>query len=182
MDVLLTIGEFSKMTYLSVKALRHYHEVGLLEPVASMRRPGTGATARARCATAQAIRRFRDLDMPLDDVRSVLEATDEDARNRVIVDHLSRLQAQLERTQQSVTSLQALLTDGSPAGCRGRPPPPGRDPALARRRRVGQDESGDWLTAAFVDLHARLDRADLVAAGVDGAPGRRVLRGRTRGW
>ena len=27
-DVLLTIGEFSKMTYLSVKALRHEHEVG----------------------------------------------------------------------------------------------------------------------------------------------------------
>ena len=34
MDVLLTIGEFSKMTYLSVKALRHYHDVGLLEPAA----------------------------------------------------------------------------------------------------------------------------------------------------
>ena len=32
MDVLLTIGEFSKMTYLSVKALRHYHDVGLLAP------------------------------------------------------------------------------------------------------------------------------------------------------
>ncbi len=32
-DVILTIGEFSKMTYLSVKALRHYHDVGLLTPV-----------------------------------------------------------------------------------------------------------------------------------------------------
>jgi len=31
-DVLLTIGSFSKMTYLSVKALHHYHDVGLLEP------------------------------------------------------------------------------------------------------------------------------------------------------
>ena len=49
MTVRLTIGEFSKMTYLSVKALRHYHDVGLLEPAeidpaqrlpALQRRPG----------------------------------------------------------------------------------------------------------------------------------------------
>ena len=40
MDVLLTIGEFSKMTYLSVKALRHYHDVGLLEP--ALVDPATG--------------------------------------------------------------------------------------------------------------------------------------------
>ena len=40
MDVLLTIGEFSKMTYLSVKALRHYHDVGLLAP--ALVDPGTG--------------------------------------------------------------------------------------------------------------------------------------------
>lgn len=30
---LLTIGDFSRMTFLSVKAPRHYYEVGLLEPV-----------------------------------------------------------------------------------------------------------------------------------------------------
>jgi hypothetical protein len=28
MQVLLAIGDFSRMIYLSVKALRHYHEVG----------------------------------------------------------------------------------------------------------------------------------------------------------
>ena len=28
----LTVGEFSRMTHLSVKTLRHYHQVGLLEP------------------------------------------------------------------------------------------------------------------------------------------------------
>jgi len=28
------IGEFSKLTHLSVKALRHYHAIGLLEPAA----------------------------------------------------------------------------------------------------------------------------------------------------
>ena len=32
MSVLLTIGEFSRMTHLSVKALRHYDDVGPAEP------------------------------------------------------------------------------------------------------------------------------------------------------
>ena len=28
----LTVGDFSRITHLSVKTLRHYHEVGLLAP------------------------------------------------------------------------------------------------------------------------------------------------------
>ena len=32
MSVLLTIGEFSRMTHLSAKALRHYADVGRLSP------------------------------------------------------------------------------------------------------------------------------------------------------
>ena len=28
----VTIGDFSRASHLSVKTLRHYHEVGLLEP------------------------------------------------------------------------------------------------------------------------------------------------------
>jgi DNA-binding transcriptional MerR regulator len=28
----LTIGAFSRLTHLSIKTLRYYHEVGLLEP------------------------------------------------------------------------------------------------------------------------------------------------------
>ena len=32
MSTLVSIGDFSRMTFLSVKALRHYHEVGLLPP------------------------------------------------------------------------------------------------------------------------------------------------------
>ena len=29
----LTIGDFSRATHLSAKTLRHYHDIGLLEPV-----------------------------------------------------------------------------------------------------------------------------------------------------
>jgi MerR family regulatory protein len=32
MSVLVSIGDFSRMTHLSIKALRFYHDQGLLEP------------------------------------------------------------------------------------------------------------------------------------------------------
>ena len=74
MKVLLTIGEFSRMTHLSVKALRHYHDVGLLEPADVDNSSGYRIYAATQVPTAQLIRRFRDLEMPLDDVRSALVA------------------------------------------------------------------------------------------------------------
>ncbi|WP_410623475.1 MerR family DNA-binding transcriptional regulator [Amycolatopsis sp. cmx-8-4] len=46
----LTVGEFSRVTHLSAKTLRHYHDVGLLEPAdvdpATGYRPGN--TSRRR--------------------------------------------------------------------------------------------------------------------------------------
>ena len=32
MTATLTIGDFSRATHMSVKMLRHYHQIGLLEP------------------------------------------------------------------------------------------------------------------------------------------------------
>ena len=57
----MAIGDFSRMTYLSVKALRHYHEIGLLAP--SQVDPATGYRHydASQVPMAQVIRRFRDL-------------------------------------------------------------------------------------------------------------------------
>jgi MerR family regulatory protein len=49
MKVRLAIGDFSRMTHVSVKALRHYHDVGLLEPAEIDQLPATGSTSRRRC-------------------------------------------------------------------------------------------------------------------------------------
>lgn len=168
MDVLLTIGEFSKMTYLSVKALRHYHDVGLLEPAEIDPSSGYRRYGADQVPTAQAIRRFRDLDMPLEQVRVVLQAPDEATRNRAILDHLETMQHQLERTQQTVASLHALLTEGGalrPITIRALP----ALGALAIRERVGFDEGGAWCDAVFPELHAALDILGIDASGPDGA-------------
>ena len=168
MTVALTIGEFSKMTYLSVKALRHYHDVGLLEPAEVDPSSGYRLYRADQVPVAQAIRRFRDLDMPLDQVRAVLQAPDLATRNRAVLDHLEKMQSQLERTQQTVASLQALLTAPSaprPVEYRTLP----ATPTLAIRATVAFDDANDWLEAAYPELHAAVDAAGLSAAGPDSA-------------
>jgi DNA-binding transcriptional MerR regulator len=63
---MLSIGDFSRVTHLSVKTLRHYHEVGLLEPAEIDPSSGYRHYALAQIPIAQVIRRFRDLEMPVE--------------------------------------------------------------------------------------------------------------------
>jgi DNA-binding transcriptional MerR regulator len=105
----MPIGDFSRATHLSVKMLRHYHEVGLLEPAEVDVDSGYRRYAAEQIVKAQIIRRFRDLEMPLDDIQIVLQAPDVETRNRVIASHLTRLESSLARTQETVASLRGLL-------------------------------------------------------------------------
>src|SRR5258707_3592342 len=105
----LAIGDFSRATHLGVKTLRHYHEIGLLEPVDVDPVTGYRRYAPDQIRTAQVIRRFRDLEMPLEDIGAVLNAPDLETRNQIIAAHLARLEANLSRTQDAVASLRDLL-------------------------------------------------------------------------
>src|SRR3954447_15838634 len=110
MTELLSIGDFSRMTFLTVKALRHYHDVGLLEPARTDPHSGYRYYRPQQVARARLIRRLRDLDLPVDDVRTVLAAPDEATRNAVMVQHLDRMSQQLERVQDTVESLRRMLS------------------------------------------------------------------------
>jgi DNA-binding transcriptional MerR regulator/effector-binding domain-containing protein len=168
MTVLLSIGDFSRMTHLSVKALRHYHDVGLLEPAAVDRFTGYRSYDATQVPTAQVIRRLRDLGMPLEQVRAVLQAPDPDIRNKEIATHLTRMEEQLEQTRATVAGLRALLEVPS-----GRQPVEFRSipatPALAVRGMVTMDGFVPWWLSAFEALYAALDQAGLAPAGPGGA-------------
>jgi DNA-binding transcriptional MerR regulator/effector-binding domain-containing protein len=168
METRLTIGEFSRMTHLSVKALRHYHDVGVLEPAAIDRFTGYRSYAVSQVASAQVIRRLRDLGMPLDSIRTVLAASDIETRNREIAAHLARMERQLEQTQASVAALRALLE-----GPQVRPAVELRTipevTALAARQLVGVADLVEWGTGAFGDLSEALAATGLTAAGPFGA-------------
>src|SRR5712691_4432575 len=91
----LSIGEFSQITHLSVKTLQHYHDAGLLEPAQVDPHSGYRYYATTQIPTAQVIRRFRDLGMPVREVQEVLATTDPGARSALIARHLDRLEREL---------------------------------------------------------------------------------------
>jgi effector-binding domain-containing protein/DNA-binding transcriptional MerR regulator len=119
----------------------------------------------------QVIRRFRDLGMPLEQVKAVLQATDPTVRSELIVAHLREMESALAQTQQVVSSLRALLEQPRrPAiSVEYRSIPAAR--ALGITEPVTMDEAGDWWTSAFDELHAALTPAgrDPRRAGPDGA-------------
>jgi DNA-binding transcriptional MerR regulator len=164
----LSIGDFSRMTYLSVKALRHYHDIGVLEPAEIDPSSGYRFYAPNQVGVAQMIRRLRDLGLPLDDVRAIVHARDAGSRDSALVAHLRRMEQQLQDTQQTVRSLRSLLEQP-------------RDDARVQRRhipattalmvaeRVEADNVVAWWMDAFTLLHRALGGSGATRSGPDGA-------------
>ena len=100
----VTIGEFSRLTHLTVKTLRHYHEEGLLIPYAVDGVSGYRRYSVSQVPDALLIGRLRRLDMPLPEVRRVLGSVDTAERDAAIADHLLRMEAELGRTRAIVAS------------------------------------------------------------------------------
>ena len=73
---LVPIGRFSKMTRLSVKALRLYDEIGLLNPARVDPSSGYRYYELGQANRAEAVRILRSVDMPLDEIRAVLDEDD----------------------------------------------------------------------------------------------------------
>src|SRR6476661_3937441 len=105
----VSVGRFATMTHLSVKTLRHYHQVGVLEPAEVDPHTGYRYYALEQLPTAQLIRRLRDLRMPVAGVRAVLIAGSPAERDTLIAAHIDHLEAELASTQAAVNSLRALL-------------------------------------------------------------------------
>jgi DNA-binding transcriptional MerR regulator len=168
MATLLTIGEFSRMTHLSIKALRHYHDTEVLIPAAVDPFTGYRSYDTAQVAAAQVVRRLRDLRMPLDSIRTILAAPDVETRNRELAEHLSRMERQLEQTQASVAALRGLLT-----GPAARPDIQFRSipevTALAIEEVVTVDDLAGWAPRAFGDLGDALAAGGLRASDCFGA-------------
>ncbi|GAB3957683.1 MerR family transcriptional regulator [Actinoallomurus acanthiterrae] len=105
----LTIGEFARLTHLSVRTLRRYHESGLLEPASVDPVSGYRYYTSGQIPTAQVIHRLRQLDVPLAEVAKILATEDTEERAGLVGGHLRRLEAELDRTRAAVTSLRRLL-------------------------------------------------------------------------
>lgn len=153
---LLPIGDFSRATQLSVKMLRHYHQIGLLEPVDVDRATGYRRYGIDQISTAQIIRRFRVLEMPLDEIRTVIGTTDIRQRNALINAHLNRLESQLAQTTRAVESLRELLEPGPAAEGRIGYRRVEATDAVAISELIDLDDAVTWLHGALAELNASL--------------------------
>ena len=160
----VSIGDFARATHLSVKALRHYQEEDLLAPAEVDPDSGYRRYDLTQIPTAQVIRRLRDLDMPLEDIRGVLRATDLAERGELIARHLRRLEDELSRTKSAVESLRDLLEHPEPnLPVEHRGVPPMRVAAISAR--VTTADLGPWFNGAFGELYATLSAQDVALAG-----------------
>lgn len=165
----LPIGDFSRATHLSVKMLRHYHRIGLLEPADVD--PGTGHRryTTEQIPTAQVIRRFRALEMPLEEIQAVIAAPDLDTRNDLIAAHLDRLEANLAKTQEAAASLRNLLqphSGSSPAKVEHRSV--AAVPAVAVSEVIDVEDAMSWYQGALGELYATLSAQSLPITGPGG--------------
>ncbi|MFE9116061.1 MerR family transcriptional regulator [Streptomyces sp. NPDC007172] len=162
----LTVGDFSRVTHLSVKTLRHYHQVGLLNPDEVDPETGYRYYALDQVPTAQVIRRLRDLDMPIADVKAVLATSDATARGEVIVRHLDRLETELARTRTAVESVRNLVQRPAAASIEYRTVPP--CPAVGITAAVDRGDLLPWWQGALGELHAAVQALGLDPTGPPG--------------
>src|SRR5262249_30226055 len=141
---------------------------GPFPPAASALSPGHRRYRAGQVPAGQVIRRLRDLGMPLEDVKAVLDAPDPAARDAGLGAHLRRMEHQLEQAQATVAPLRRLLEQPPPAAAvEYRTARPAR--VLALRSQVAMDDAGQWWSGAFDQLHAAVAAGGLARSGPDSA-------------
>jgi DNA-binding transcriptional MerR regulator len=119
-----TVGQLAKLTGLTVRALHHYHAIGLLEP--SLRSDsGYRLYAQADIVRLYRIQALQRLNLSLTEVAAVL-AKDGAPLPEMIVQQLDELDDRIEKA----TALRARLTQIHEVLTRG-----------------GEPVTGDWLAA-----------------------------------
>lgn len=165
----LSIGDFSRATHLTVKTLRHYHQIGLLKPADVDPNTGYRRYNAEQLPTAQVIRRFRDLGMPLEEIHAVLAAPDPRARNERIAAHLSRLEKELGRTQSVVAALRDLLMPDPTSGAANiERRHASAAPAAVITETVDAQDMPAWLQGALGELYATLAAQHVAHNGTAG--------------
>jgi effector-binding domain-containing protein len=106
---LVPIGRFSKMTRLSVKALRLYDEIGLVPPAYVDPSSGYRYYDLGQANRAEAVRILRMVEMPLDEILAILETDDSELVEKQLLAHRERLAERLEAQERTLAYLESLI-------------------------------------------------------------------------
>ena len=165
MGARVSIGDFAVMTSLSRKALRHYHDIGILEPAHIDAHTGYRFYDTSQVDHAHIIRRFRSLGMSIPDIKALLRTDDAAARTEIITTHLQQMEVQLQQTRDTVGALRELLAPvGAPAYVEVQ-----RRPALAVwsvGATIEVSEIDNWFGVSLKTLRDAVATADSAPVGV----------------
>ncbi|WP_298859876.1 MerR family transcriptional regulator [uncultured Gimesia sp.] len=103
---MFSIGEFSKITGLTVKTLRFYHEQGVLDPSYIDGQTGYRYYADSKIETARVIALLRQLDFTLADITGILENNHDEAD---ILDLLERQKQAIGNKLQEYRAISSSL-------------------------------------------------------------------------
>lgn len=103
---MFSIGEFSKITGLTVKTLRFYHEQGVLEPTCVDARTGYRYYGENKLETARVVSQLRRLDFSLVEIAEILSQHDDEAD---ILDYLQRQKVSIEQRMQKYHDIRKSL-------------------------------------------------------------------------
>ncbi len=107
----LIISRFAVLTGLSAKTLRYHDEIQLLRPEHVDERTGYRFYGVAQIQRAVHIRRWRELNLPIHEVRALID--DPDRARQVLLQHEQRLSAEIEDRQRSLGHLRRILQEDS---------------------------------------------------------------------
>ncbi|MBI2699631.1 MAG: MerR family transcriptional regulator [Mycobacterium sp.] len=165
MGARVSIGDFAVMTSLSRKALRHYHDIGILEPAHIDSHTGYRFYDTSQVDHAHIIRRFRSLGMSIPDIKALLSTDDAAARTEIITTHLEQMEVQLQQTRDAVGALRELLAPvGAPAHVEVH-----HKPALAVwsiGATIEVSEIDNWFGVSLRTLRDAVETADSAPLGV----------------
>jgi DNA-binding transcriptional MerR regulator/DNA gyrase inhibitor GyrI len=115
-EPLMPIGRFARCTRLTVKALRHYDEEGLLRPAYVDLASGDRYYTRGQARDALVIGMLRELGVGLPAVRAIL-AADDAGRARLLAAEAARARSALTRQQQALRAIERLARADSLLPC-----------------------------------------------------------------
>jgi DNA-binding transcriptional MerR regulator len=108
---MFTIGEFSKITGLTIKALRLYHEKGIIEPHAVDPRTGYRYYNHQDAEKARVLRLLKDMMFGLDEIAEILKDCGDDADTvEILQRHRDRLEARIDDLRKARRQVDSILT------------------------------------------------------------------------
>jgi DNA-binding transcriptional MerR regulator len=110
---LMPIGRFARLTGLTVTALRHYDLIGLLQPARVDEETGYRYYTLAQARDGEAIRRLRELELPLGEIGALVDADEGELRDALRA-HRARLEGKLVATAQIVAELDRVIERREP--------------------------------------------------------------------